>query len=81
MAERIWGILPATNFPRPIKGCGNRWGEMAVVQGGGGVGSPIVGQHVDGPGWEDVVCVCHELGRSNVASGGEGDMENKGETG
>ena len=45
---------------------------MLVVGGGGGVGGPVLDQHVPRLGPQGVVGTHHELGRRDVAPGGEG---------
>jgi len=71
---------PGHELPLAHKGVWGQAGGMAVVGGGRGVGGPVLEQPVHCPGSQGVVGVCYELGRRDVASRGEGGVENKGET-
>jgi len=77
-AARIWWILPATNFPSPIKGCGEREGGTRST-GGGVVGGSVLDEHVPTAGPEGLVGPPHEVRRRNVRSGWGGGRVTQGE--
>ena len=52
---------------------------MIVLEGGRCVGNPFGENHIPGCSAQSVVSTCHELGRWDLVSGGEGGVEDEGE--
>jgi len=48
---------------------GERGGED-IVRGCGGIGDPVLEEHISDAGAQGLVCFSHEIGRGDVRSGG-----------
>jgi len=57
----IWCILPATNFPSPMK-------ESGVKRGGGVLVRTLFKEHGFGPSWESIIGGSHEWGGRGVCT-------------